>query len=166
MLVLYGYPVYVVEERVTFDLFCSQAAYSLRRIPQYEFVSEVDVLFADIGRQVLSHELDLTHLQSFSDFGSILSFVRSLRVTASYRSDDELVHYYSDRVEIRDERMVLPEHDLWRHIAWRTGGVGVVSRSQNSANAEVRDVDEALLVKDYVLGLDVSVNDVLRVDVL
>lgn len=81
-------------------------------------------------------------------------------------ADDELVHDDADGVVVGDERVVHPEHDLWRHVPWSSARVRVVADSKYPRNAEIGNVDETLVVEHDVLRLDVSVDHVPRVYVL
>lgn len=87
-------------------------------------------------------------------------------VTQKYSSHDELVHHDADGIVVRDIRVVLTKHNFRRHVARGATRVGVVSYPLHSRYSEVRDIGVPLVVEHDVLRLDVSVDDILRVNVL
>ncbi len=62
--------------------------------------------------------------------------------------------------------MVLPAHDLRRHVARRAAGLLGVVGAPDPSDAEVRQPQVAMGVEDQVLRLDVTVQDASLVDVL
>jgi hypothetical protein len=62
--------------------------------------------------------------------------------------------------------VVLPAHDLGRHIARRPRRLLRVVGTPLARDAEVGDAQVPALFEDQVLGLDVSVEDAVAVDEL
>jgi len=75
----------------------------------------------------------------------------------SYDSDREIVNSYS---------VVLSAHNLWGHVARSSGCVLRIVRSPDSSNTKVSCSKVAIIIDNYVLWLDIPMNDVLIVDKL
>ena len=60
--------------------------------------------------------------------------------------------------------MILPAHDLWRHIAWCATGLTSIIRGKDTGDSEISQAQVALIVENQVFGLDIPVNNQLRMD--
>ena len=62
--------------------------------------------------------------------------------------------------------MILSAHYLWSHVTRRSTGVLLVLRIPDSSNTKICDSEVAILIKNEVLWLNVSVNDALIMNIL
>lgn len=60
---------------------------------------------------------------------------------------------------VNGDSMVLTAHDLWSHIAWSSRRVLGVLRIPSSCNSQISYSQIAAFVKNEILGLDISVQN-------
>lgn len=77
----------------------------------------------------------------------------------------ELETYDSDSKVVDRHSVVLAAHNFGGHVAGRARGVLTVFGAQYFGNAHVGYAEVAIVLHDYVFGLDVSMNHVLVVHV-
>jgi hypothetical protein len=62
--------------------------------------------------------------------------------------------------------MILLQKHFWRHVPECPAGLLMVIRSLNTSHSEIGDPDIATMIKHEVLRLDVTMDDVLIMQVL
>ena len=105
-------------------------------------------------RQIGSFDLNLLREHHISNFFATAAYVRS-------SSKHELVANYSNRKVINSVWMVLPTHDLWCHIPWRSRSILTIFWSKNFRDAHVSNAYIARLLHNDVLWLDISMEHAL-----
>ncbi len=62
--------------------------------------------------------------------------------------------------------MVLSANDFRSHVAWSARGITTIFSSEISGDSQVCDSGVTFVVQNYVLGLDIPVNNVVVVKIL
>ena len=62
--------------------------------------------------------------------------------------------------------MILSTHDFRCHVSWCAGRVLGIFCFQNLGDAHVSDSDISIVLHDYILGFNISMNDTLIVHIL
>ena len=106
-------PIDVTKPNVLFDLFRAVEAEAVCGLALKAFVDEVCGLERPAFRDVVAFDLDLSCENCISYFFSTLSGVRSL-------PHHKLISYHSHCKIVYRHPVVLPAHDLWSHVAWRS----------------------------------------------
>jgi len=94
-----------------------------------------------------------------SDFLTVFTLVGTFAKHA-------FVGNYSHREVVHCHAVILSTHNFGCHIAGRTTRVFCVLGVPNSSNAQISDPQIAVLVKNQVFRLDISVKDAVFVQVL
>ena len=114
----------------------------------------------------------------FSDFFPRFALIRSLGEIYSsgcYSAEHAFVCHDSNCEIVSRNAMILSAHNFGSHISWRSARILRVLRSPDSGDAEVGDSQVAYLrsvrgstigVEDEIFGLDVAVDNSVRVDIL
>lgn len=152
-------PVEVAKPRVVPDLGGARSTEPILWFTLDHLVDEVGSLDAPASRYVLHLDLDLLRHDVLTDLLPALAHVRPLSVHA-------LVGHDTNSEVVDGLRVVEAQHHLGRHVARRARRVGRVLRSPDARDTEVGDPQIAIVVDDEVLGLDVTVQDLLLVAVL
>lgn len=93
--------------------------------------------------------------------GRVVDILRLCRVEG-WQTCDQLVEECSDRVEVHEEGVTSLGDHFRRHVLWTSAeGVGACVGGVNArlGQPEVSDVDMSLPVNEYVLWLEVAVDD-------
>lgn len=83
-----------------------------------------------------------------------------------YYSQHDLIGYDSECEKISFVCMIHPTNYLRCHVARCTTGLISIIFSDFSGNSKICDVHVAVLLKNYVFGLEISMDDPMRMDVL
>lgn len=140
------------------DLLAAVVAESVLWLSLNHLIDEIRRLNAPANGNFLLLDLHLLCKDVVSDLFARFSYVGTFSIHAfvGHNSHGKIVH---------GVRMILPAHHLRRHVARRSGRVLSVLFSPVSGDSEICDSEVALVVDDQVLGLDVSVYDLLIVTV-
>ena len=127
-------------------------AEAVTRLPLNKSVDEVSGIGRPILRNFILMDLDLFREYVITDLLPILAMVGSLAEHALICNDThgEVVNGYT---------VILAAHNLWSHVAGRARGVLRVLGVPQACNTQICDPQVAVLVKDQVLGLDITVQD-------
>ena len=94
-----------------------------------------------------------------SDFFSVLAVIWSF-------TEHTLICDYTHCEIINSNAVILTAHDLWCHIAWRSGRVFRVLRIPQPCNTQISNSKVTIFVEDQIFRLDISMQDCILMKVL
>ena len=97
-------------------------------------------------------DLDLFRKDMVTNLLPILAMIRPL-------AEHTLVGDDSHCEVVNGHSVILAAHDLWSHISGRARGILGVLRVPQTCNTQICDPQVAILVKDKVLRLDITMQD-------
>ena len=148
------------QPRVLLNFFSSlDCAQSGVRLPLNHFVDKVCCLDGPAPRDILPLDLYLFAQDVIADLLSTLADVGS-------PSEHALVSHHSHSEVIYQASVILPAHHLRSHVSGRSTGVLSVFLAPDPRDAEVSDAYVAVGLNPQIFGLDVSVDNIARVNVL
>lgn len=116
-------------------------------------VDEICGFYRPPFRDFITLDLNLAAEYLFPNFPSIATYIWSPAHHA-FISDD------SHCKVICCKSMVLPAHDFWRHVAGSARSLARVVRCHDSCDTKVSEPQVALIIKNHILRLDVSMNNI------
>ena len=146
------FPVKSGEPGVFLDHVGSFPAKTTRRLPLNKLVNEIGGLDAPASRNFVLPNHNLPRQNVVSDFFAVPPLVRSASVAT-------LVRDYSHSKIIDCNAVILPAHNFGSHIARRARGVLRIFRIPKTGDAEISHSQVALVVKNKVFGLDISMKN-------
>ena len=102
---------------------------------------------------------DLFWENMVSDFFSVLAVIWSF-------TEHTLICDYTHCEIINSNAVILTAHDLWCHIAWRSGRVFRVLRIPQPCNTQISNSKVTIFVEDQIFRLDISMQDCILMKVL
>ena len=123
-----------------------------------EAVDEISCFVAPILWDFSFSDFDLLWQNVVSDLFPVLTVIWPLAEHAlvGYDSHSEVVHCYT---------VVLTAHNLGCHVAWCSRRVLWILWIPQASDAQVGDSEIAMLVKDQILRLDVSMKNCILMEV-
>jgi len=152
-------PIEIFEPDVLLHFVWSIKTQSASRFALDEFVDKISSLTTPTLGNFLLFDLYLLRQNVVSDFLTVLTLIGTFAKHA-------FVGNNSHRKVVHCHAVILATHDFGRHVAGRTTGVFCILGVPNSSDAEISDPEIAMLVKNQVFRLDVSVKDAVFVQVL
>lgn len=132
---------------------------SVLRFSLNESIDKVSSFKAPSFGKFWRFDLSLFGEHVLSDLISSSSVIRSF-------SSHEFISDDSECKEIRDKAVILAADDLRRHVPWSATGIRGIIDSECSCNTQISNSNITPWIKNQVLRLDVTMNDVATMHML
>lgn len=149
----------VTQPRVVLDVLRTVQTETVERLPLNQTIYEVRCLDSPAWRNVSAPNLHLSCKDVLTDLAPVPARVRPPAKHALVAND-------AHSKVVDSDTMRLSAHDLRRHVTRRARRIFLVLRIPYSRDTEVSDLKIAITVKDEVLGLDITMQNALLMEIL